>query len=120
AISTSDGTDKTDTVNVTTGTVKDLDKFTVSEQPGDKNKADYDTETVCKDGDTPIAKVDGGYTVPKGAGDIVCTIKNSRATSTVTVQKQWVNGVNGDEFTLNLGGEATGVTTPAAISTSDG
>ena len=40
---------------------------------------------------------------------MTCHVFNE-ATRTVKVQKDWVNGVLNDQFTLNLGGDATGVT----------
>src|SRR5262249_14196149 len=46
----------------------------------------------------------GTLAVPAAPEDVVCTITNTRTSATLTLQKEWANGVAGDSATLSVNG----------------
>ncbi|HKE71996.1 MAG TPA: hypothetical protein VKB57_00165 [Acidimicrobiales bacterium] len=69
----------------------------------------------------------GTFLVPDEAESVVCTITNTRTSATLTLQKTWVDGADGDQAGLSVAGtdpstagEAISTATGAAGSETDG
>ncbi len=84
----------------------------------------YDRVLTCDQGslDYVAGETTGILDTTGLAGETVtCTFTNSGRSAQIDLKKHWVNGVNGDTFTLNLDGNTQGVTsTGAADETQNG
>jgi hypothetical protein len=122
ATSTATGGTETDTTNVATAPILSGETVTVDENqpaPGHPpNTGSYTSAIVCtpSNGFTPGGGGQGGtLVVPSTPVDVVCTITNTRVTSVLTVQKQWVSAFPADTAALSVTGEAGTSTVTADV-----
>lgn len=94
--------------------------------PPDANTGEYDPSLACTDasgGEVSIREDDdtdafGGYfTMP--AEDVTCTFTNTRTSATVTLVKEWVDGVQGDQAHLSIASGGSPVATSTSIANGD-
>jgi hypothetical protein len=118
---------ETDTTNIATTQVFTGEGITLNETLASAIGATYGSTLACDNGviPSPNTGTSGSFTVsPNLAGaTITCTFTNARVQATLTLQKEWVNGFNGDQAGLSIGGTdlATGAApTSTATSTSNG
>ena len=72
------------------------------------NPASYATTLACDHG---VAVTDGSFTVPRSlaAGtQITCRFTNARRSATLTLEKFWENGADGDTADLSIDGATSG------------
>jgi len=85
---------------------------TVTELLGGGNAGSYDSQVECVSGSTIVlpttSGIEGEFTVPAAAtpADITCTFTNTRTSTTLNLQKVWVNGATGDSASLSIVGPA--------------
>jgi hypothetical protein len=110
ATSTSDGNRGavTDTQNVATATVSQGSLVNVAEALGDDNAGTYNASLTCTGGAAPDAQ--GSFRMPQG--DVTCTYENRAHQNTLRLQKEWVNGIEGDKatYTIDNAGFVAGTT----------
>jgi len=93
--------------NTATATIFSGGTVTLSEALGTRNVGRYTSTLSCDNGTTATGTA-GGFTVPTPPVDVVCTFTNTRTSSTVTLQKAWVNGATGDTADLAVSGSDPG------------
>jgi hypothetical protein len=92
-------------------------QVTVSEVLGANNTGAYSTLAVqCSSGGTPVSAPNGVFTMPDA--DVACRLTNTRTQNTLTVQKKWVDGFQGDRARLRISGGSGG--TPENVSAANG
>jgi uncharacterized repeat protein (TIGR01451 family)/fimbrial isopeptide formation D2 family protein len=103
--STSTGGTVVDLVNTATTTVSQGSTVSLAEALGANNKGIYGSTLQCQG-----ATVSGNsFTMP--ATDVTCTYTNAAVQKTVTLQKTWVNGIQGDTTSLTINGGTPVVST---------
>ena len=118
---------ETDTTNVVTATVLSGEVVTLDEVLGGSNVGTYTSEISC---DQPVLAVDptagasGDFTVASTPVDTTCTFTNTRTSTTLIVEKEWVDGESGDTAEITVtsdlgGGTATSTSTGQAGSEVD-
>jgi hypothetical protein len=117
----------TDTTNIATTEIFTDEGITLNETLTSASGATYDSTLACDNGvvPSPNTGTSGSFTVPAtlAGATITCTFTNTRIQATLTLQKDWVNGFNGDQAGLSVTGTdpATGAApTSTAMSTSNG
>lgn len=107
AASDAGAANETDT-SVVVKQVRIGDQVVVSETLPGANKGRYDSQYAC--GTAGLAT---GTEIPsfKATADVTCVFKNTARTHVITLQKQWVNGIQGDKATLAINGGAGVVST---------
>lgn len=108
ATDTVGGTHDTATAAVNPGSTVNL-----SEVLGTGNKGSYTPQLTCTAGTvTGGSALAGTVLIPSGQKTpITCTYQNTRTSSTITLQKAWVNGYAGDSTALSVGGSAAATQT---------
>jgi hypothetical protein len=103
---------ETDTVNHATATALSGSTITLAEQLGTANTGSYTSHIACDPsvGFTPGVGGQGGTLVvaPEATSVLCTTITNTRTSATLTLQKEWVNGVIGDTANLSIDGATSG------------
>ncbi len=100
-----------DTVNQATATVYSGGTVDLVEAFGTGNTGSYSSQIVCSpaDGFTAGQGGQGGsYEVPDTPVPVSCTVTNTRTSTSLILQKVWVNGAAGDTADLSIGGATTG------------
>lgn len=94
--------------------------LTLAEAPG-TNTGTYDARLSCASGGLSYTDgaLTGTYTVPGAPADVTCTFTNARRTATITLQKAWVDGAQGDQAQLSISG-SDALTTGSNTSTATG
>ena len=98
------------------------DTIALSEVLGAGNTGTYGADLTCTDsaGLTYTAGArSGSYTVPTAPVDVICTFSNTRTSTSITLQKIWVNAAAGDTARLSIAGSDAG-TIGSATSTATG
>ncbi len=119
-VSTASGiASETDEVNTVVADVYAGQTVDLGESLG-ATKGSYTVNLTCtdKDGLSYEGGYNGEFTMPLEPADVVCTFTNTRTSNALVLQKQWINGADGDTAALTIEG---GLDDPAeATSTSDG
>jgi hypothetical protein len=118
---------ETDATNIATTQVFTDEGITLNEILASAVGATYDSALACDNGITPIPATGttGNIDVPPNlaGATITCTFTNTRIHATLTLEKAWVNGFDGDQAGLSITGTdlATGdAPTSTATSTDTG
>lgn len=110
--STATGGDSTDEQNVAIAEVPAGSTVQLAETLGSDNDSLYTSEFACDHG---ITVTDGSFTFPADQELVNCFVTNTSTNPIVTLQKQWVNSVQGDRAELRLteegGGSASNTST---------
>lgn len=87
--------------NVVVKQVRIGDNVVISETLAGGNKGQYDSQFACG-----TAAFANGTSIPsfKAAANVTCVFKNTARTHQITLQKQWINGIQGDKATLAING----------------
>jgi len=122
ATSTATGGTETDTTNVASAPIFGGETVTLNEDLpalGDPPNTGAYTSTIVCTPDTGFTEGEGGQggtlVVPSAPVDVACTITNTRVTSVLTLQKQWVNAWPTDSAVLAVTGEAGTSTATADV-----
>ncbi|MGA9279500.1 prealbumin-like fold domain-containing protein [Ilumatobacter sp.] len=103
--------------NTVVTTMLDGETITIAEEFVADNAGTYDAALTCTDesGLTYTAgALDGVYTVPVASGDVNCTFVNTLRRVELVMDKEWVDGTEGDTATLSIAGadgDASGAST---------
>lgn len=82
---------------------------TLFEQLLESNEGTYDTTFECTDAANvtyTLGALTAEYAVPAVPVDVTCTFTNTRTSTTLTLDKQWVDAADGDGVDLAIDGEA--------------
>jgi len=97
-----------DNVNTASTTVLSGETVTLSEMLGGGNSGTYDVTFACTNNNNAPTYTPGATTatleIDAADSGIVCTYTNSRETTTLTLQKEWVDGVMNDTSLLDIAG----------------
>jgi hypothetical protein len=90
----------TDTTHVATAMVSQGSLVNVAEVLGEGNAGTYTSAVTCAVDGSMVPVEDGQFRMPYG--DVTCTYENRASQHTLRLQKEWVNGVEGDQATITI------------------
>jgi len=102
---------ETDTVNQAAATIFSGATVDLVEALGAGNTGSYSSQIACSpaDGFTPGQGGQGGrYQVPATPVEVICTVTNTRTSTSLILQKTWMNGALGDTADLAIDAATTG------------
>ncbi len=117
------GASEIDTVNQATATVFSGGTVDLVEALGAGNTGSYSAQIACTpaDGFTAGQGGQGGrYQVPDMPVPVTCTVTNTRTSTSLILQKTWVNGGTGDTADLSVDAATTGPGFATAIVPANG
>ncbi|MBO1268557.1 DUF11 domain-containing protein [Arthrobacter cavernae] len=104
ATSVADGSAQfTDTTNTVTASVLSGETVSLAEVLGAGNLGSYTSSLSCSAAGLvpePTPGLSGSYTMPKTAAPVSCTFTNNRNSVQLTLEKEWIDGADGDQATL--------------------
>ncbi|MDQ5862856.1 MAG: hypothetical protein M3536_11400, partial [Actinomycetota bacterium] len=95
----------TDNTNTVTASVLSGETVTLAEVLGTGNLGSYTSGLSCSAAGLnpePTAGQSGSYTMPKTAAPVTCTFTNNRTSVQLTLEKEWIDGADGDQATLGV------------------
>ena len=116
---------ETDTTNVATTQVFTGEGITLNETLASAIGATYDSTLACDNGVTPFPATgnSGNIDIPSNlaGATITCTFTNTRTHATLSLEKVWVNGFDGDQAGLSITGTdlATGEAPTSTATSTD-
>ncbi|UVJ41003.1 DUF11 domain-containing protein [Arthrobacter sp. CJ23] len=92
-----------DTAKTVTATVLSGETVSLAEALGAGNLGSYTSSLSCSAAGLnpePTPGLNGAYTMPKTAAPVTCTFTNNRTSVQLTLEKEWIDGADGDRAVL--------------------